>query len=90
MPLADEQQDMQDFSHDDTSVRQLVGRVSPVHLQQRLGIEQDHEASIFGQGLNCAPRKLVFPPDADADGLAALRPVPTRQTQCPQAHRPAP
>jgi predicted MPP superfamily phosphohydrolase len=52
MPLSNEQQDMHDFSHDDTSVRQLVGRVSPVHLQQRLGIEQDHEASIFGQGLN--------------------------------------
>ncbi len=43
---------MHDFSRDGASVRQLVGRVSPVHLQQRLGIEQDHEASIFGQGLN--------------------------------------
>ena len=52
MPLSDERQDMHDFSRDCTSVRQLVGRVSPVHLQQRLGIEQDHEASIFGQGLN--------------------------------------
>lgn len=34
------------------SASQLVGRVSPIHLQQRLGIESDHEARIFGQGLN--------------------------------------
>jgi hypothetical protein len=52
MPLSDELQDMHDFSRDGPNVRQLVGRVSPVHLQQRLGIEQDHEASIFGHGLH--------------------------------------
>jgi len=41
---------MHDLSHDDTSMRHLAGRVSAAHLQQRLGIERDHEARIRGQG----------------------------------------
>ena len=43
---------MNDFSHKHASDDQLIGRVSPVHLQQRLGIEGDRESQIFGQGLN--------------------------------------
>jgi predicted MPP superfamily phosphohydrolase len=30
----------------------LSQRLGPVHARQRLGIERDHEAQIFGQGLN--------------------------------------
>jgi uncharacterized protein len=30
----------------------LARRLGPVHARQRLGIERDHEAQIFGQGLN--------------------------------------
>jgi predicted MPP superfamily phosphohydrolase len=38
--------------HNSTDDDVLIKRVSPVHLQQRLGIERDHEAQIFGQGRN--------------------------------------
>jgi predicted MPP superfamily phosphohydrolase len=38
--------------HDHTIEHLLIERVSPVHLQQRLGIERDHEAQVFGQGRN--------------------------------------
>ena len=31
--------------------RALVDRMGPVHARQRLGIERDHEAQAFGQGL---------------------------------------
>jgi len=41
---------MHDFSSDYASMRHLAGRVSAAHLQQRLGIECDHEARIRGQG----------------------------------------
>src|ERR1700694_5507581 len=30
----------------------LERRLGPLHAKQRLGIETDHEAQIFGQGLN--------------------------------------
>src|SRR5450756_2576435 len=30
----------------------LDRRLGPLHARQRLGIETDHEAQIFGQGLN--------------------------------------
>jgi predicted MPP superfamily phosphohydrolase len=43
---------MHDFSHERTRYDELVGRVSTLHLQQRLGIERDYEARIFGQGRN--------------------------------------
>ncbi len=32
----------------------LERRLGRVHAQQRLGIESEHEAQIFGQGLNFA------------------------------------
>ena len=38
--------------HDSASEDALAKRVNSVHLQQRLGIERDHEAQIFGQGRN--------------------------------------
>jgi uncharacterized protein len=37
---------------DDTIVRKLERRLGRVHASQRLGIERDHEAQIFGQGIN--------------------------------------
>lgn len=37
---------------DDATLRQLEARVGRVHLRQRLGIETDYEAKIFGQGRN--------------------------------------
>ncbi|MGF1644462.1 MAG: metallophosphoesterase [Thiotrichales bacterium] len=33
-------------------IKVLEGRVSPTHLRQRLGIEHDREARVFGQGFN--------------------------------------
>jgi uncharacterized protein len=33
-------------------VTQLARRLGPVHAKQRLGIERDHEAQVFGQGIN--------------------------------------
>lgn len=35
-----------------TLYRELEGRVGTIHLRQRLGIESDREARVFGQGLN--------------------------------------
>jgi predicted MPP superfamily phosphohydrolase len=32
--------------------RRLASRLGPIHTKQRLGIERDHEAQAFGQGLN--------------------------------------
>src|SRR6202011_2749229 len=31
----------------------LERRLGPLHAKQRLGIETDHEAQVFGHGLNC-------------------------------------
>ena len=32
-------------------LRKLEQRLGPIHARQRLGIEIDHEAQVFGQGL---------------------------------------
>ncbi|ACK50811.1 metallophosphoesterase [Methylocella silvestris BL2] len=40
--------DMSDF----TVARRLEKRLGPVYARQRIGIEEDHEAQAFGQGLN--------------------------------------
>ena len=32
-------------------LRKLEKRLGPLHARQRLGIEKDHEAQVFGQGL---------------------------------------
>ncbi len=37
---------------DDDVLNKLERRLGPLHARQRLGIERDHEAQIFGQGLN--------------------------------------
>ena len=37
---------------DDEIDRRLRRRLGPLHARQRLGIERDHEAQVFGQGLN--------------------------------------
>ena len=37
---------------DDAITNQLEQRLGRLHAKQRLGIEKDHEAQIFGQGLN--------------------------------------
>jgi predicted MPP superfamily phosphohydrolase len=37
---------------DDAIANQLERRLGRVHAKQRLGIEKDHEAQIFGQGIN--------------------------------------
>ncbi len=36
----------------DADLRKLEERLGPLHARQRLGIEVDHEAQVFGQGLN--------------------------------------
>lgn len=37
---------------DESSYKQLEQRIGRVHLKQRLGIETDYEARVFGQGIN--------------------------------------
>ena len=37
---------------DDAIKSQLERRLGRLHVRQRLGIEMDHEAQIFGQGIN--------------------------------------
>jgi len=39
-----------DFMSDEL-LRKLEERLGPLHARQRLGIEKDHEAQVFGQGL---------------------------------------
>ena len=36
----------------DNELSQLEQRLGPLHVRQRLGVEKDHEAQVFGQGLN--------------------------------------
>src|SRR2546429_9374475 len=40
------------FSHTDGIREKLERRLGRLHARQRLGIELDHEAQVFGQGLN--------------------------------------
>ncbi|MBO0733044.1 MAG: metallophosphoesterase [Methylocapsa sp.] len=40
------------FSHKDDTRERLERRLGRLHARQRLGIETDHEAQVFGQGLN--------------------------------------
>jgi hypothetical protein len=37
---------------DDAIANKLEQRLGRLHARQRLGIEKDHEAQIFGQGIN--------------------------------------
>jgi uncharacterized protein len=39
------------FLEDDQISRRLEARLGKIHMRQRLGIEKDHEAQAFGQGL---------------------------------------
>src|SRR5450755_2517917 len=39
------------YSVDQDILRKLEIRLGPLHARQRLGIERDHEAQVFGQGL---------------------------------------
>jgi len=50
-------------------VARLEKRLSRVHAQQRLGIEGDHEAQIFGQGIN------FFHPENSPSIHAAIRTI---------------
>jgi uncharacterized protein len=44
----------------ETVLNKLERRLGRLHARQRLGIETDHEAQIFGQGINFwAPRKIA-------------------------------
>ena len=43
---------MQRRAMDDQTLSKLERRLGRLHARQRLGIESDHEAQIFGQGLN--------------------------------------
>jgi uncharacterized protein len=42
----------QGMSSDQDILSELERRLGPLHARQRLGIETDHEAQVFGQGLN--------------------------------------
>jgi hypothetical protein len=72
----------------DTEIlRKLEKRLEPLHARQRLGIEKDHEAQVFGQGLTFFHlSEFVFRagnhsngPQADGTLLAA---APKCRTSC--------
>jgi uncharacterized protein len=42
----------EEISSDQDILSELGRRLGPLHARQRLGIETDHEAQVFGQGLN--------------------------------------
>ena len=43
---------MRELLSDNEITSRLRQRLGPLHARQRLGIERDHEAQVFGQGLN--------------------------------------
>jgi hypothetical protein len=48
---------------DEDVVEKLERRLGPLHARQRIGIEDDHEAQVFGQGLNYFhPENWYFSP----------------------------
>jgi uncharacterized protein len=51
MPLEDRADFGGSYSVDKDILRKLEERLGPLHARQRLGIETDHEAQVFGQGL---------------------------------------
>jgi uncharacterized protein len=56
---------------DEEILRKLEKRLGPLHARQRLGIEKDHEAQVFGQGLTFFHLENVY--SAPAIIRAALR-----------------
>jgi predicted MPP superfamily phosphohydrolase len=46
---------------DQDILRELEVRLGPIHARQRLGIEKDHEAQVFGQGLTFFHLENWFP-----------------------------
>jgi uncharacterized protein len=51
-PLRARQRPRDDLPVDDILLEKLERRLGRVHARQRIGIEDDHEAWVFGQGLN--------------------------------------
>jgi uncharacterized protein len=49
------------YSVDKDILRKLEERLGPLHARQRLGIETDHEAQVFGQGLLSLHIKNWYP-----------------------------
>ena len=56
---------------DEEILRKLEKRLGPLHARQRLGIEKDHEAQVFGQGLTFFHLENVY--SAPAIIRAALK-----------------
>ncbi len=74
----------------DEELRKLEQRLGALHARQRLGIEIDHEAQIFGQGLNFFHLENWYAaPFADPNRPQADGPVLTRLPQCRAGPGPA-
>jgi hypothetical protein len=50
-----------DFMTDEDIIAQLERRLGPIYARQRLGIERDHEARVFGDGLNSSMSRTGTP-----------------------------
>src|ERR1700682_5197133 len=64
------------YSVDKDILRKLEERLGPLHARQRLGIDADHEAQVFGQGLSFAriTNRASYTHFVEADGtIIALR-----------------
>jgi len=48
---------LEEFLSDDEIDGRLRQRLGSLHARQRLGIERDHEAQVFGQGLKLLPNR---------------------------------
>ena len=56
----------------DEALRRLETRLGSLHAQLRLGIEREHEAQAFGQGLSFLhPRELALDAGDDRDSAAS-------------------
>jgi uncharacterized protein len=59
-------------SVDNAILHELEKRLGPLHARQRLGIEQDHEAQVFGQGLLIFNLENASPVPAIIEGALKL------------------
>ena len=72
-PSAASPKTMQDFLAPEDVTRVLEGRLGRLHARQRLGMERDHEAQIFGQGLTFSISRTSPAPRAPSRRCSGFR-----------------
>ena len=71
---------------DQEIIKQLERRLGRLHARQRLGIERDHEARVFGGGINFFhPENWSSVHRSDSDGTETDRALLARPQEC-RAH----